>query len=61
MEIPAPTAVASPMRKTVCGVVRREGRGEDGGERGDRAVHEAREAGLDDAQDEVLIVGDDAC
>ena len=40
-------------------VVGREGGGEDGGERGDGAVHEAREAGLHDAQDEVFVVVDD--
>jgi hypothetical protein len=36
-----------------------EGRGEDGGERGDGAVHEAGKAGLDDTQDEVFVVAYD--
>ena len=40
------------------GVVRREGCGEDRRQRGDRAVHEAGEAGLDDAQHKVLVVAD---
>lgn len=35
-----------------------KGGGEDGRERGDGAVHEAGEAWLHDAQDEVFVVAD---
>ena len=40
-------------------VVSGECGGEDGREGGDRSVHEAREARLDDAQDEALVVVDE--
>ena len=61
IEIPAPTAVGCTNQEDGAGVMRGKGCGKDGRERRDRAVHKAREAGLDDAQDEVLVVADDVC
>ena len=57
MLMPAPTEAARPTRKASQLLVGSEGRGEDRGQRRDRAIHEAGQTGLHDLEHEQAAAG----
>ena len=55
--MPAPIEAARPTRKASHGFLGGDGGGEDRGQRGDRAIHQAGQSGLHDLQDEEAAIG----